>query len=43
MLFTSISMDSVVIKRKIGIAAPFYYLSSVGWFSIYEIEEQSSP
>jgi len=43
MLFTLISMNSVVPKRKIGIVAPSHYLSSVSWFSIYRIEEQLSP
>ena len=40
MLFTLISINSIVPKRKIGRAARSYYLGLVGWFSIYiKIEE----
>jgi len=35
-------MNSVVSKREIGRAVLFHDLSSVGWFFIYKIEEESS-
>jgi len=36
-------MNSLVLNRKIGSVALFQNFGLAGWFSKYEIEEESSP